>query len=214
MGMRLTERDQKLLKWNNGFGYVSVQQMAERMGVEFSTGARRVRALCDGGLLERRQFPASTTTVLMPTADGCALAGDHLAPIRGIRVATSRHDLLLVDCAMALEKRFGFPFEPERRLRARAFNGDGHMPDGLLHKPDGRPIAVELELSQKSPSRVAAIIAAHAANLEIEEVWYVVVDDVMQKFLRRLSEGYDHVKVRKWKRHLPGASAGRGGTNV
>lgn len=200
MRMKLTERDQQLLRWTNGFGYVSVQQMSERMGVGFSTGARRVRALCDGGLLERRQFPASTATVLMPTADGCALAGDHLAPIKGIRVATSRHDLLLVDCALALEKRFGFPFEPERRLRARAFNGDGHMPDGLLHKPEGRPIAVELELSQKAPSRVAAIMDAHATNLDIEEVWYIVIDDTMKEFIRRLSEGYDHVKIRHWRR--------------
>lgn len=214
MGMRLTDRDQELLKWTNGHGFVSVLQWSQKMGVEFSTGARRVRALCDAGMLERRRFPASTATVLIPTVEGCAVAGDHLVPIKGIRVATSRHDLLLVECAMALEERFGFEFEPERRVRGRGIIGYGHMPDGLLHRPSGRPIAVELELSQKSPSRVAAIIAAHAANLEIEEVWYVVVDDVMQQFLRRLSEGYDHVKVRKWKRRLPGASAGHGGTNV
>lgn len=199
MGMKLTVRDQGLLRWNNGHGYVSVAHLAERMGVEFSTGARRVRALCDEGLLERRRFPASTLTVLIPTIDGCALANDHLVPIKGIRVATSRHDLLLVECAMGLERRFGCSFEPERRLRARGFGGDSHLPDGLLHRQDGRPIAVELELSQKAPARVAAIMDAHAANFDIAEVWYIVVDDTMKRFITRCSEGYAHVKVVTWK---------------
>lgn len=199
MAMRMTERDQGLLRWNNGHGFVSVQQVSKWMGVEFSTGARRVRALCDEGLLERRRFPASTATVLIPTTDGCTLAGDHLAPIKGVRVATSRHDLLLVECAMSLERRFGVSFEPERRLRARGFADDGHMPDGLMHRQDGRPIAIELELSQKAPARVAAIMDAHAANFDIAEVWYVVVDDTMKRFITRCSEGYAHVKVVTWK---------------
>jgi hypothetical protein len=137
--------------------------------------------------------------VLIPTADGCALANDHLAPIKGIRVATSRHDLLLVECAMGLERRFACSFEPERRLRARGFGGNGHLPDGLLHRRDGRPIAVELELSQKAPARVAAIMDAHAANFDIAGVWYVVVDDAMKRFITRWSEGYEHVKVVPWK---------------
>ncbi|MGX5733041.1 hypothetical protein [Bosea thiooxidans] len=114
---------------------------------------------------------------------------------------------------MALEKRFGCRFEPERRLRARGFNGNGHMPDGLLHRQEGRPIAIELELSQKAPSRVTAIMDAHAANLDIEEVWYVVVDDRMLQFMRRLGEGYDHVRVSQWKRALPGVSTSTGGSN-
>lgn len=210
MAMRMTSRDQDLVKWNNGAGFVSVKQVSEWMGVEFSTGARRVRALCEAGLLERREFPASTATVLIPTADGCALAGDNLAPIKGVRVATSRHDLLLVDCAMALEKRFGFRFEPERRLRARSFGAAGHTPDGLLHRPGGRPVAVELELSQKSPARVTAIMDAYAATLDIEEVWYVVIDDIVERYLRRLASGHEHVKVRKW-RTAPGAQEANNG---
>ncbi|WP_439498503.1 hypothetical protein [Bosea sp. (in: a-proteobacteria)] len=210
MAMRMTSRDQDLVKWNNGSGFVSVKQVSEWMGVEFSTGARRVRALCEAGLLERREFPASTATVLIPTADGCALAGDNLPPLKGVRVATSRHDLLLVDCAMALEKRFDFRFEPERRLRARGFGATGHTPDGLLHRPSGRPVAVELELSQKSPARVTAIMDAYAATLDIEEVWYVVIDDVIDRYLRRLASGHEHIKVRKW-RTAPGAQEASNG---
>lgn len=197
--MRMTDRDRRLIQWINGFGFVTVGQVRKFMGVDFSTAARRVRTLCDGGLLERRPFPASTMTVLFPTADGCSLSNDSTPPITGVRVATSRHDLMLVDCSMALERSFSFVFEPERRLRQRGFNANGHLPDGLLHRQDERPIAVELELSQKPPRRLAEIFDRYAADLSIEAVWYVVIDDVIERHLRRLARGHEHIKVRKWR---------------
>lgn len=100
---------------------------------------------------------------------------------------------------MGLERRFTSVFEPERRLRARGFGGDGHLPDGLLHRTDGRPIAIELELSQKAPARVAAILDAYAANFAIAGVWYIVIDDTMKRFITRFCDGYKHVKVVPWK---------------
>ena len=199
MAMRMTDRDQSLIRWMNGHGYVSVGQVADFMGVDFSTGARRARVLCDGGVLERRPFPMSTTKVLLPTRVGCAVIGDELAPIAGIRVATSRHDLTLVDCASALEKRFKMRFEPERRLRLGAFADADHLPDGLLHRAGGATIAVELELSQKPPRRLAAILDAYGANLEIAEAWYIVMDDAVEKYVRRLSKNRPYIKVRRWQ---------------
>lgn len=202
MAMRITDRDQTLIRWVNGFGYVSVSQVADFMAVDFSTAARRIRLLCDGGVIERKAFPLSTMSVLIPTRDGSAVTGDDLAPIAGVRVATSRHDLMLVDCARALEQRFKMRFEPERRLRQRGFGNADHLPDGLLHRQDAPPIAVELELSQKPPRRLEAILDTYAAHPEVAEAWYVVVDEGVEKFVRRFAEGRPYVTVRRWRNTL------------
>ncbi len=197
--MRLTDRDHHILRWANGHGYVSTGQIADFMGTDFSTAARRARVLCDAGLMTRRPFPMSGSTVLIPTRDACALTGDDLWPIAGVRVATSRHDCTLVDCAHALQTRFKMTFEPERRLRQREFAIGGHLPDGLLHQNDAPPIGVELELSQKAPSRLTTIFDAYAANLDISEIWYVVMTDVIEKFVRRLAEGRSYIVIKRWR---------------
>ncbi len=196
--MRLTERDQRLIRWANGHGYVSVSQVGEFLGNDFSTAARRVRALCDAALLERRQFPMSALSVLIPSQCACDVVGDDLAPIGGIRVGTSRHDLLVVDCASALERRFEARFVPERRLRSRLADRD-HLPDGILHRLGSPPIAVELELTAKAPRRLQAILDSYASFSEAPEVWYIVVDATIERHLRRFAEGRSYVRVINWK---------------
>jgi hypothetical protein len=172
------------------------------MGVDFSTAARRIRGLCSAGLLERRSYPLSTMSALIPTRDGCEVAADELTPIGGIRVATSRHDTTLVDCACSLERRFTGRFEPERRLRQRVFSAADHWPDGLLHRPDEPPIAIELELSQKSPRRLTGILDAYAATLSIKAVWYIVMDDAVESHVRRFAEGRPYIMIKRWTNTL------------
>lgn len=49
-----------------------------------------------------------------------------------------------------------------------------HYPDLLLTKPDGRRIAVELELTRKSAGRLAQIMRGYASDASISAVLYVV----------------------------------------
>jgi len=197
--MRLTKRDEGLLWWANGMGYVTVAQVSAFMATEFSTAARRVRILCGAGLLARRPMPMSTATVLIPTRDACALIGDDLPPIAGVRIATARHDLALVDCAHALQRKYRAAFEPERRLRQRGFAIGDHLPDGILNKDGAAAIAVELELSQKAPARLVEIFNRYAANLDIDTVWYIVMSDAVERHVRRLAEGRSYVKIGRWR---------------
>ena len=120
--IRLTQRDMAGLRFVNSFGCVSVGQFQRHLGVgDFSSVARRVRALCDNGLLQRRRFPFSSISTLFATRAGCETVGDTLAPLTGLRTATARHDLMVVDAAMSLERQHACAFEPERRLRERGF---------------------------------------------------------------------------------------------
>lgn len=205
--MQVTDRDIALLLWINGFGFVTVLQVAKWMGVDFSTAARRVRLLREAGLIWqiKSQILNGHPIVLAPL--GVAVAGDGLPPLKGIRAGEYRHDGLLVDVARGLTAKFpGSTFEPARRIRhANGVAEMKHLPDGYLHH-DGSRFIVELELTVKSPRRLAAIMAEHTADIGAKEVWYVSSSAVVARAITRASAGLDHVKV---VRLLPKAPTAR-----
>lgn len=200
--MRLMERDVDLIKWCNSHGCVTVEDIRQRWGVSFSVAARRVRELVAAKLLRRMSVPISVGSPLVVTNAGCAAVGDELSALSGIRLATFRHDHLLVELSRSLELKTGGQFETERRLRQR-WEGSGskisHLPDGLLHRIGKDPLAVELELSQKSPVRLRKIISDYAANMMMGGVLYFCLDDAVARHVLRCASGAPHVKVIPWR---------------
>jgi len=197
--VKTTERDVCLLERVNAFGFMSVEQIADFWQVEFSTAARRVRKLIEAGLLTRLDLGTLAARPLVVTRAGCALVGDTIPPMRGIRIGTYRHDTMVVDLALAMERRrFGATFETERQLKSQPGPVAGHLPDVILHMPDGRRVAAELELTQKSQQRLSDIMAIHAGNLALDAVWYVIVDEAMRPVLARVSADYPHIRIVKW----------------
>lgn len=196
--MKITERDLGLLERINAFGFMSVEQIADFWKTDFSTAARRVRKLVAAGLINRLELGITIARPLVVTKAGCALIGDPIPPMRGIRTSTYRHDALVVDLALALESRFGATFETERQLQSQPGPVPGHLPDGILHLPDGRHIGIELELTQKSQHRLAHIMAIHAGNLALDEVWYLIVDEAMRAAIARAAFEHPHIKIVKW----------------
>lgn len=195
--MKITERDIALLLWINGFGFVTVSQIAKWMGgVDFSTAARRVRLLIEAGLLRRVKSQILSATPIILTPKGALVAGDGLPPLKGIRAGEFRHDALLVDVARGLMAKFpGSSFEPVRRIRhSSGVTEAKHLPDGYLRHGADRFI-VELELTIKSSRRLAAIMADHTADLGAKEVWYVTDSATVARAVSRASAGLDHVRI-------------------
>jgi hypothetical protein len=197
----VVERDLRLLAWINGWGAVSVSQIALWLAVDFSTAARRVRKLIEAGLLLRLAAGGLGVQPVALTARGCAIANDSLAPLPGIRIATWRHDSLMVDLEPRILRRFpDAVVHPDRRIRAnRALSGatQSHVPDAELERGAGRrPLAFELELSMKAPRRVQAIIDGYAADRTYEAVFYLTTDERVARHVRRFTGGLeDIVKV-------------------
>jgi DNA-binding Lrp family transcriptional regulator len=193
--MKITKRVVRLLYWINGFGWVSVAQVAKYMSVSFTTAARMIRRLVEAKLVRRVAIPGISVSPLVVTSLGCKIAGDGLTPLGGIRVGEFRHDGKLVDVARELEARFGV-FEPARRLRQNMAPDDKkHLPDGILHRADGTRVIIELELTAKAPRRLARIIREHAADLSVQEVWYVTDNAAVARAVRRASAAFEHVRV-------------------
>jgi hypothetical protein len=74
----------------------------------------------------------------------------------------------------AMRSRDRHAGQTAQRLAVRLGGGRHHYPDLLLHTPNGKRIAVELELSAKSRTQRERIIGAYAIDRRIDAVVYLV----------------------------------------
>lgn len=204
-GMVFQERDARLLQWINGFGFANVDQIQRYLGVGSTFTYNRIKKLVDAGYLVREGVLHGHGQILKVTKKGNAASADALAPMKFIKLGTFRHDIMLVDLALSLERETGGTFIPDRRIRHNeGLSGAGqsgqHVADGYLHIPgDEKPIAVELELSVKSRARLADIVNAYGGNLGVKEVWYFTDRKAVVNALEKVARGYPFIKV-KWIR--------------
>jgi hypothetical protein len=63
-----------------------------------------------------------------------------------------------------------------------------HRPDLALLSPDGRTVAVEVELSVKSPARLVAICRGWARARHIERVYYLAMPSAARAVERAVRE--------------------------
>ena len=200
----LTDRDLDLLRWVNGFGFVSIEQVGRFWGVSYEMGRRRIGQLVGGGFLVRETVLGGKEFVHRVSNLGVKVAGDDLVPMKKVSLGGFVHDSALPDLAMKLEaENVGSVFKPERRLRReRGLSGvgnKGHISDGLLCFEDGRkPVAVELELSTKANARLRKIIKEHSMNLDVSAVWYFV-NSAARGGVERAIDGDDFFKVIDWQ---------------
>lgn len=69
-----------------------------------------------------------------------------------------------------------------------------HVPDAIIERPTGRLIAVELELSPKTPNRLQAILDGYAAEKAYDLVPYLVPGEKMARYVARFARGLDRVQ--------------------
>ncbi|MEM7621416.1 MAG: hypothetical protein AAF228_13395 [Pseudomonadota bacterium] len=190
--MKLQSRDLELFYWINGFGFMTIPQIAHWMGRGYETARRRVQKLSDHNFLIPNRILHHGPTIYRVSNKGCAIIEDPVKPLAGVRLSTFRHDAALVDLALYLYKLHPkCQFVPERRLRAqeshkyqkvRSHNPDGHLI--LYNSP--KPIAIELELTQKSRRRLHKIIRGYQRSFTYERIWYFVPPGPVEGVLRNV----------------------------
>jgi hypothetical protein len=192
------KRDGEMLMWVNGFGCVTAGQVVEWMGVSNATGYVRVKKLVEGGYLERRKILHKEARVHWITKQAEQVIGDDLIRLRNVSLGTYFHDLLLVDLSLFLEKKTGYQFVPERRLRIEndgfVIGKNGRIPDGVLITED-KPIAIELELSVKGKRRLSNILNNYMMNFEYSEVWYFTNNQYVFNAITKLLPKNSNIKI-------------------
>ena len=171
------------------------------MGSSYQAAQRRTQILAEAGFLEH-QWLFRGERVYLPTRLAVARSGDELSPINRITHGSYLHDLQLIDLALWLVAETDGAFTPERRIRhERGLIGigvSGHVADGLLELGDGKPIAIELELSTKAKRRLAKIIRGYLGDLSIGEVWYFAGSNALRGSLERSAGNHAFIKIHDW----------------
>lgn len=181
-GIRLTERDRRALRAiaEQGAAYSkTVSQLLAIYGGRQSIGDRATRAVMSRwkslGLVNAERVFSADPSVVYPTVAGGAFAG---IPCNGNlpSVTSLRHTLLTAAVRPFYERR-GLEFIPERFITE-----DGHRPDAIANDvARGLRACVEIELTQKSRDRLAAIL--RDTTTRFDRVIYWAEPDIGQRVL-------------------------------
>lgn len=194
--VRITPRDQMILAFMADHRIVLAAQIAALLGATEDAAKSRLRALGGGGYVRREAVFEHQPSCYLIRRRGLAVVGSGL-PAPALDVRGYWHDLGLAWLWLAArDGTFGPVSEilAERRVRSHdespertepplavklgGYGSGGrerlHYPDLVLHRPDGRRIALELELSAKGRTRLEKILGGYAADRRIDAVLYLV----------------------------------------
>lgn len=195
------DRDQDLVCYVGRHGVVTIPHVMRAMGVGRSVAYRRVAVCVEAGLLERLEILRSEPTLLRATREGLEYGGLGLS-LAEVSPGAVTHWLRCVSTANALSKHFGTErVLTERELvhaervegRALASAEVGTLPSGAprLHRPDlavltnSGVVAIEVELTTKSPVRLTNIMRAWCAASCVSKVQYVSPPGQTRRALKR-----------------------------
>ena len=178
-----------MVRWIARVGVTSIGQVRQRFGLGRAVAYELCRRLIEADLLERMQTLPGDPSLLLATRQGIRYSGLGLPAVR-LRIGEIDHWLACTDLAIELEANAASSemltereilFEEERTRKPLASARVGETPAGYwrLHRPDlarvnGDEVTVyEIELTQKSRSRLDTIVSAWARSRHIERCVYL-----------------------------------------
>ena len=194
-------RDQELVRYVGRHGVVTIEQVMKAMGVGRTAAYRRVAACAEAGLLERLDLLRSEPSVLRATREGLRYAGLGL-PFAAVSPSAVVHLLRCASAAQFLGEHFGhdcvltereIAFAEKIEERPIASAEVGHLLNGnpRMHRADlaafadSGTLAVEVELTPKTPRRLEGIIRAWRRASCVEEVHYICAPGLTHRTVER-----------------------------
>jgi hypothetical protein len=149
------------------------------------------------------------------TRRGAHFLGHELGP-GGVDIRQLQHDAAVADVHIALVGRGATQIWTARTLasaRARGSLPEGmlaylgarevHVPDIVATLADGRRIAVEVEMSRKSPRRLAQIMRAYRLARGLDEVVYLAPLEARARAIAQAARGVSKVRVARLEQIIP-----------
>lgn len=173
-------RDRELVRLIGRHGAMTIDQVQEAMDCGRTVTYGRVARCVEGELIERTSIPGVSAAVLHCTRAGLRYVGLGL-PVASVSVASIVHQLRCAQVGIQIEKKLGpnrlltereivleeqIEGQPVASITVGYFRGQPRM-----HRADlaalakKGTIAVEVELTPKSPARLRGIIEAWASEV-------------------------------------------------
>lgn len=196
-GARVTERDRILLAFMAEHRLVLSSQVQALLGISPSAASKRLAALRKAGYVEYVRKLYREPGCYQISRDGLGVIASPLRRPAKVDLALYQHDVGLASLWVAARSGIFGPLRgivSERRMRSEdgvtterepawgvRLGGVGpggrdrlHYPDLILETESGHRVALELELSSKSPRRRDRILAGYASERRIDAVVYLV----------------------------------------
>jgi hypothetical protein len=201
-----TERDAAIVGWIARLGAAGAEHVMGRFEMGRSWAYARLSRLVLDGLVEARTMLYRQPGLYVATAEGLRWQGLERLGVYRVGPGGFEHARRLATVAVALHQGLrGWELWSERELRlAESERGElvasarvGELPGGrpALHRPDlaaiapdGRVVAVEVELSVKAPRRLAAICRSYARARHLERVYYLASPPAARAVARAVTE--------------------------
>jgi hypothetical protein len=185
-----THRDAKIVDWIGRLGAAGAEHAMRRFGMSRSVTYDRLGSLVRDGLLERHAILYARPGMYLATAAGLHWQGNQRLGRYSLSPAGFEHAWQVASVAVEIERGIrDWRLQSEREIRADELDaGEAlasaavgmvadrpmlHRPDLALTVPGGQVVCVEVELSVKSASRLAAICRGWARARHIDHVYYV-----------------------------------------
>jgi hypothetical protein len=201
-----TEKDAEIVGWVGRFGAAGAEDVMVRFGMGRSWAYARLSRLVVDGLLESRTLLYRQPGLYVATVEGLRWQGLDRLGVYRVGAGGFEHAQQVATVAVALHRGLpGWELWSERELRlaesdrgelvasARVGELPGgraavHRPDLAVISPDGRVLAVEVELSVKAPRRLAAICRGYARARHLERVYYLAAPPAARAVSRAVAE--------------------------
>lgn len=190
----LTPKRARVLQLLGAFGYATVDQVARMQGTRATAASIMLAAMERSGLVARHRRHHLHKDVYSPTQGGLAAIASPLPPVPRVPVQR-RHALALVDLAHDLCAETGGRWQTQREI-GQAGAG-GRSPHGRLQLPDGRQVAIRLELSSEPRHAVLDLAERELGDGGCDAVWFVVAPEWEHRYAARLA-GRPRIAVRAW----------------
>jgi DNA-binding MarR family transcriptional regulator len=196
-GVQLTDRDMEIMRFINDFGFCEMPQIEKRFDIKPQRSYRVIGRLIRVGLVKHERGFHRSYGAYYLTIQGAKCT--ELPAIEKISLGQYKHQIALINVYIKLRQEYPQAnWISERQLKFEKFYDGigkrGHIADGMLIFPDGKEVAIEVEMSVKGKSRIEKILKGYAAQFTIKEVWYYCSPNVISA-LTALSAKMPFIKI-------------------
>lgn len=179
-----TNRNSEILRFINEFGFCELPQIQKRFGLSKTRAYKIMQRLIKHGYVIHERIFYHRHGIYRVTRDGAEISG--LPMLSQVSVGNYEHQIAVIETYIKLMRQYPTAsWLTERVLRRTGFmpgkGRDKHYADALMFMPDGKQVAIEVELTMKSKSRLKEILSGYMCQCEIKEVWYFCSPEIIEK---------------------------------